>query len=73
MDGLDFSQWLREELVNRNMPQAELARIARVAKPTISHYVRGTRSPSILMVNDILNVLGMKLVIVEKEGAEDEG
>lgn len=65
---LDFSAWIREELSKRNMPQAELAKLARVAKPTISHYVRGSRSPSILMVNDILNVLGMRLMIVKKEG-----
>ena len=73
MDGLDFQEWLSNELKKRKMTETKLARLTRVSKPAISHYVRGLRSPSILMVNDILNVLGMKLIIVEKDGAKNEG
>ena len=67
MDEFSFSEWLEAELKRQNMTYTELARRTYMTPLTISNYVRCMRFPNICTVNDILNALGKKIVIVDKE------
>ena len=61
-----FSEWLNEEVKKSEMPKYRFAEMWGVTVPSIDHYLKGERSPRIITVNDLLNVLGKKIVIVDK-------
>lgn len=67
MDEFSFADWLTKELKDQHMTGVELSKRAMVSLHSIYKYKDGQRSPTIIMANDILNAMGKKLVVVDKE------
>ncbi len=45
MDTMTFGEWLREELFERDMTKAELARAAGISAPHITRIIAGEQNP----------------------------
>lgn len=65
-DEFSFSSWLEKELKKSKMPKYKFAEKCGITVQAIDHYLKGERSPRVIVVNDLLNVLGKKIVIVDK-------
>ena len=68
MSEKEFAAWLEGELNRQGMTRNELSTRSGVTPVTIRHYLREMRSPKLSCMTLILNALGKKLVIVDKEG-----
>lgn len=66
VDEFSFSEWLENELKTRDIKVADLANMTGLTKASIWNYVKCRRFPSIVIVNDILNALGKKIIIIGK-------
>lgn len=67
MDTATFSEWLKNQLKEQHMTQAELAKRSYISVQAISHYICGRSLPTYPVMEAVLNALGKKLVIVDKE------
>ena len=54
-----FSEWLMNELNNRNINQSELARLSGVSRGAISHIINGVRQPGPDICDAIANALNL--------------
>ena len=61
-----FSRWLEDELKARNMTEQQLSEMTGITQAAISHYKNCKRFPTSVKMNDILNALGKRIVIVDK-------
>lgn len=66
MDTETFSKWLKDQLKEKNMTQVELAKRSYITVQAVSHYISGRSLPTYPVMEAVLNVLGKKLVIVDK-------
>lgn len=66
-DNFSFGAWLREELQRRGMTGKELARKAGVTARAVYHYLGGDRSPSVETASWLLEALGKRFEIVDRE------
>jgi RNA polymerase subunit RPABC4/transcription elongation factor Spt4 len=62
-----FSDWLQIQMDKQHLSKAGLARKAKVTPETVLHYLYCDRQPTFRCLNKILDALGKKLVIVDKE------
>jgi transcriptional regulator with XRE-family HTH domain len=67
MDTATFSEWLKDQLKQQNMTQVELAKRSYISVQAVSHYICGRSLPTYPVMETVLNALGKKLVIVDKE------
>ena len=70
MDTETFSKWLKDQLKEQHMTQVELAKRSYITVQAISHYISGRSMPTYPVMEAILNTLGKKLAIVNKEEEE---
>lgn len=65
----DFSlpDFLKEEMKKRNISVFKLSQRTGITAPALHNYVAGRRSPQLSIVEEILDALGKKLVVVDKE------
>ena len=62
-----FSEWLEEELKKQGVSVMELSERSGVSAGSIYKYKKCSRSPSIMAVIDIMNALGKRIGIVDKD------
>ena len=70
-DEFSFSEWLENELKSRKMSQRALETLTGISQHTISKYISRGFSPRLCNLNEILNVLGKKVIIVDKEQVKE--
>lgn len=66
-DEFSFADWLSAELKESKMSQRAFARKVGISQYSIWNYLARGYSPHLCTLNDILNALGKKIVIVDKE------
>ena len=66
-DEFSFSEWLENAMKEHNLNQNQIATMSGHAPSCIRHYLTCQRFPSILIINDFLNLFGKKLIVVDKE------
>lgn len=59
-----FDEWLRDEMLRRELTQSELARKAGISQTLISQWVNGRRTPSILSAKAIADGLDVPIELV---------
>lgn len=64
----DFAEWLAEEMDKQNISTNELAEKAGVHRLTIQYYLEYKRLPNLATMLVILDALGKRIEIVEKDG-----
>lgn len=70
MDTETFSKWLKKQLEEHHMTQVELAKRSYITVQAVSHYISGRNMPTYSVMEALLNALGKKLAIVDKEEEE---
>ena len=70
---VEFGEWLREELENRNWSQAELGRRTNRVRQVYSPYIKGkVKSPNPEVLKDIADAFGLpRSLVFEKAGFLD--
>ena len=63
----EFAEWLWDEMSQRMLTIKEFAEVTTLNPVTLRHYLHAMRSPTMSYVKIILDALGKKLVIVDKE------
>lgn len=66
-DDFTFAGWLESELKARDMKAKQLSEMTGITEASLSHYRKSRRNPNIATMNNILNTLGKKIVIVDKD------
>lgn len=59
--------FVRQALAHAGISQAELARRTGVSEPTVSQWVKGTRTPSMASMKKIADACGMSLQLTVEE------
>ena len=59
-----FDEWLRDEMMRRELTQSELARKAGISQTLISQWVNGRRTPSILSAKALADGLDLPIEVV---------
>ena len=67
MDEFSFSKWIDDEMKKQHISGNKLSKMTGITAAAISHYRNCRRFPTIVTVTDILNALGKRIVIVDKE------
>lgn len=66
-----INEILKKERENRNLTQGELSELSGISKRSISHWETGNRMPHFDNIEPVLDVLGLKIEIVEKTGRHE--
>ena len=69
VDSVALPMFLRKVRASQELTQEEVADKAGVAKSTYARYERGIQSPSLLLIEYVLNALGydMRLVLTRRK------
>ena len=63
----EFGKWLLDQMIEKNLNCLQLAKMAGMSHVTIGYYITGTSSPTFWSLKQILDALGKKIIIVDKE------
>lgn len=67
-DLFPFGEWLREEMKEQQVTQMELALRLYLSSPgQVSHYITGKQSPKVETLERIMEALGKKLLVADKD------
>ena len=67
MNDFSLSEFLYNEMKKRDMNQKEFAKLVGYSDMSISHYINCKRCPSLDIFIEILDALGKRFVVVDKE------
>lgn len=70
MNAEEFSEWLLDRMEERHLNCLQLAKLTGLSHVTIGYYITATRTPTFGSLKLILDALGKKVLIVDKEGKE---
>lgn len=59
-----FDEWLRDEMLRRELTQSDLARKAGISQTLVSQWVNGKRTPSILSAKALADGLDLPVEVV---------
>lgn len=65
-DEFSFSDWLQMELKRQHISPSKLAEMSGVSIQSISHYLHGSRSPSLYNATCILSAFGKRFTVVNQ-------
>ena len=65
-------QWIWEQINSQEISQEDVAQRADVASSTLRKWRSGVRSPRLVELESVVNVLGYKLVVTLKEDKDSE-
>ena len=71
MNAEEFGEWLLDEMEQQGLNSYQMAKLTKLSYMTIVYYITGKRVPTFGSLKILLDVLGKKVLIVDKEDGDE--